>query len=93
MCIVLLKLKVSQKPTTVFDDSPPHPAEGECCLPKDTEEWQKVTLVAAVDHMQRITDTMGLFFVAVLNVLFTNVGLLDRYVLATCLLPVVLSRE
>ena len=46
-----------------------------------------------MDHMQRITDTMGLLFVAVLNAWFTNVGFLDKYVLATCLLPVVLSRE
>ena len=67
MCIVLLKLKVCRKPTTAFDDGPTRPAEGELCLLEDAEEWRKVTLVGAVDHMQRITDTMGLFFVAVLN--------------------------
>ena len=38
MCIVLLKLKVSRKPTTAFDDGPTHPVEGELCLPKDTED-------------------------------------------------------
>ena len=32
------ELILYRKPTTVFDDSPPHPAEGECCLLEDAED-------------------------------------------------------
>ena len=32
------KLILNRKPTTVFDDSPPRPVEGECCLLEDTED-------------------------------------------------------
>ena len=32
------KLILYRKPTTVFDDGPTRPAEGELCLPKDTED-------------------------------------------------------